>query len=574
MFLKQDKKPNGRIYLSIVRGFRDPLTKKNKSKTVRSLGYLDEWETSLDDPIAHFKQLAEEMTRQEQREDDIQLSFSLSETLSVGTDEEKNIGFLALSQIYHALGIHTFFLNRQRGLRVKYPLNNILKLLVYERILRPGSKRAAYQRRDTYLESFSFAEETLYRSLQLFARYKDQLLLNLHETIRMTWGRDTSHVFYDVTNYYFHTDDDHELIRYGYSKDRKGKPIVQMGLLLDNQGLPISYQLFPGNTTDFETLLPILSDVKKKYHLPRVIVVADKGLNSGTNKAYNLIQGDGYIFSRSLRGTKASQAIKDYVLDPSGYIEKGEEFRLKSRVLPTQIRIENAQGKPVHVTIEEKHIAFYSAKYARRARHQRRAILDKAQKLIDSPSRYAKAEQYGALKYIRGMSLNKETGEIQPVDKNILPVLDEELIREEERYDGYYSIVTSELDMPDMEVIERYRGLWKIEESFRITKSQLETRPVYVRREDCIESHFLTCFLALLILRLLQRHTEYRYSPQQLVSSLKKANVCHLEQNYYKAMYYDDVLESIDEKLQLGLNQQIWTLEEIKKRIAETKKIL
>lgn len=573
MFLKQDKKPDGRVYLSIVRGFRDPVTKKNKSKTVQSLGYLDELQQTFDDPVAHFKQVARQMTQGEDQQTQVHLSFSLTDTLPVGTHDIKNLGFLALSRIYHALGIHTFLIHRERGLRANIPLNSIMKLLVFERILEPGSKRAAFQQRDKYLESFSFTEEGMYRSLRLFPRYKTALLTTLHEAVRQMGPRDTRHVFYDVTNYYFHTDQDSELIRQGYAKDRKGKPIVQMGLLLDNEGIPMTYQLFPGNTSDFETLLPILSEVKRDFGLSRVIVVADKGLNSGTNKAYALIRGDGYIFSRSIRGTKASKEIKNFVLDEKGYVWHGEEFRLKSRIIPTEITVENEQGKSVKVSIDEKHVAFYSPKYAKRSHHLRQQLIDKANQLMDSPSRYAKAEQYGALKYIQGMQLNKETGEIKPVDKSVKPVLNAALIQEEERYDGYYSIVTSELDMPDLEIIERYRGLWKIEESFRVTKSELETRPVYVRREDCIEAHFLTCFIALLLLRLLQRETGYQFSTAMLVESLRKANVCFLDQNYYRAIYYDDVLEAVDQAYALNLNQKIWTLDGIKKMIARTKKV-
>lgn len=571
MFLKQDKRPNGRIYLSIVKSFRDPVTKKNKQKAVKSIGFYDELIHQYEDPIAHFKEVAKEMTENEDVVRRVELSLDLEETLAVGTNDVKNIGFSALSKVYHELGIHTFMINRERGMKAALPLNNILKLLVYERILNPCSKWVAHGNREHYLENFDFPLESVYRALPVFARHKDQLLQDLHEQVSLKYGRDTSNVFYDVTNYYFHKEEESDMVRKGMAKDRKGKPIIQMGLLLDKAGLPITYKLFPGNTTDYETLLPILSELKANYRLDRVVVVADKGLNSGTNKAYNILKGDGYIFSRSIRGTKASKEIKEYVLDEKGYRWLGDDFKIKSRIYPTEITVRDENDKPVKVSIDEKHLVFYSEKYARRTRHKRNEAITKALGLINSPSRYAKAESFGSMKYIVGLKLDKKTGEMTPARKNVIPKLDEALIQEEEKYDGYYSIVTSELHLTDDEIIQKYQDLWRIEETFKITKTQLKTRPTYVWSAGGIEGHFLTCFLSLLILRILELKTKGLYSIEKMINALSKANVFHLDANYYKAVFYNDVLECIDTHTGTALNQKYRTLEELKKMIADTK---
>ena len=190
--------------------------------------------------------------------------------------------------------------------------------------------------------------------------------------------------------------------------------------------------------------------------------------------------------------------------------------------------------------------------------------------LITSKSRYTKAENYGAMKYIKGMKLDTATGELK-VSKNVIPVLNTELIEEEEKYDGYYSIVTSELDMPDEEVIEKYRGLWKIEKSFKITKTQLKSRPVYLKTQDHIEAHFLSCFLSLLILRVLETKINRKYSIKDIVESLQKSNVDLLEMNKYKAVYYDEILKELDECIGTSLGKRYLTLSEIKKMISETK---
>lgn len=571
MYLRKNKRPDGRIHLAICKSYRDPVTKKNKQKVVQKLGYLDELIKIHENPISHFEKLAQKMNDEERENTKTTLIVNHSKRMTQTTDKVKNIGFSVLSKIYHELKIHKFLINRERGLKAKYPLNNIMKLLVFDRILHPSSKLSSYENRNSYVENFDFPLENLYRSLDIFARHKDNLLREIHENICMNYGRDTSNVFYDVTNYYFHTEEESDLIAKGYSKDRKGKPIVQMGLLMDQNGLPITYELFRGNTTDFETLLPVLSKLKEDYNLKRAIVVADKGLNSGENKAYHIIKGDGYIFSRSLRGTKADKEVKNYALDETGYRRLNEEYKIKSRIYPTEIWVENELGKRVKVSIDEKHIVFYSQKYADRTRHKRNEMIAKANSLIDSASRYAKAENYGALKYIKGMKLDKKTGELTPERKNSIPMLDLDLIKEEEKFDGYYSIVTSELDMNDEEIIETYKGLWKIEESFKITKTCLKSRPVYVKTDAHIEAHFLTCFISLLILRILEMKMGRKYSAQKMIESLKKANVAVLNQNIYQGLYYDEILQELDLVLGTNLSLEYPTLHDIKKIISDTK---
>ncbi len=572
MYLKKSTNyKTGRTYLSAVYGYRDPQTKKVKSKTIKSFGYVDELIKIYDDPIKHFSLVVEKMNQEEKQSEKFDITCYSKEKLSTDTNDIKNIGFTVLSKIYHELGINKFLINRERTINYKYPINNIMKLLVYSRILNPSSKLSTYENRDMFAENFDFKLEEMYRSLKIFAKYKDNLILDIHENINMIYKRDTTNVFYDVTNYYFHTDKQGELIRDGYSKDRKGKPIVQMGLLLDNKGIPMTYKLFKGNTTDFETLLPILSEVKKNFNLNKVIVVADKGLNSGSNKAYNIINGDGYIFSRSLRGTKASKEVKDYALNENGYVWINNDYKIKSRVYPTDIWIRDDKNKRKKVTIDEKHIVFYSDKYARRTKHKRDEIIEKAKELINSPKKYAKAENYGAMKYIKGMKLNKKTGELTYEKEDIVPSLDTDLIEEDEKFDGYYSIVTSELDMPVNEVIKRYRGLWKIEETFKVSKSVINSRPVRVWTDESIEAHFLTCFISLLILRILEMKTGNKYSINKMIDSLKMSNVCLLETNKYKAVYYDEILKHIDESLGTTLDNKYLTSSSIKKLISDTK---
>ena len=351
------------------------------------------------------------------------------------------------------------------------------------------------------------------------------------ERIEKLYSRDTSLVYYDVTNYYFEIDKQDDLRRKGYSKEHRRDPIVQMGLFLDTDGIPLTYGLYPGNILDKQTLIPMMHQVRKQYDLGRFIVVGDWGMMSGDNIRQILLDKCGYVLSYSIRGSDV--AFKDYVSDQSDYRDIGQDgFRIKSRIYPREIYVSTLKGKKKKISINEKHIVFYSPKYAQKAKTDREAALSKAQKLISSPSAYARAASYGAAKYVKDITYSPSSGEVIDDVAHLL-VADKEVVDEEAKYDGYYAIVTSELNKSDEEIVEIYRGLWRIEDSFRITKSDLETLPVYVSRQDHIEAHFLTCFVALVLVRLLEKKLGGKYSAHGILESLKRSSCSLLEQNLY-----------------------------------------
>ena len=565
MFLKRDTRPNGRIYLSIVKGFRDPITKKNKQRAVKSIGFLDELEKLYDDPIEHFKKLAEQMTEEERLNNaPLEFSFDRLETVNESEILRKNFGFVILSYIYHKLNIDYFLDNKQQSLNIDFSLNKILQALSFLRIIEPSSKKKSTELLEGYFMDSDFSIDDVYRSLDYFCKYKKDLILHIHEYIRYEYGRSLDNVFYDVTNYYFESDED-DFRKKGVSKEHRPNPIIQMGLLMDDEGIPISFKLFEGNTNDCNTLMPVLDELKRDFNLGRIIVVADKGMNSGENIAYNIIHKNGYIFSKSVRG--ATQEVKDFVLNEGGYEDMGDEYKFKSRRVTTNIWITDVKEQRVQAEIDQKQVVFYSDKYARKARKDRQKVLDKANKLI----RLKKGKlDKGAYKYIKEEYIDKETGEILKKDDYLY--IDEERISEEEKYDGYYLIVSSELKMPDKEIIERYRGLWKIEESFKFTKSQLKSRPVYVRKKDHIEAHFFICFLALIFIRLLEKETDFKYSVSTLINSIKNLSVTYLDENYYMLDYVDDVSKSFGKILNTDITKRFWRQSDIKNVIANSKK--
>lgn len=560
---KVPAKKSGRTLLMAVRS----VWKNGKAvkQTVKRFGYVDEFTNVYDDPIAHFQEVVKEMTRLEKEaKTKMTLDIFKGEELQPSFGLRKNIGYMPLSQLYETLEIPRFLANRQRNLKVRYSLNSILKILVFSRILFPASKKKTFEQRERFFEIMDFSLDDVYRSLGLLHRYANDLKVFLHEQVTAKYGRKTDLVYYDVTNYYFEIDQQDALRKKGVSKEHRPNPIVQMGLLMDSEGLPVTYELFSGNTNDCETLMPLLQDVRQQYNIGRFIVVADKGLNTSNNTAMALAKGDGYIYAQSI--LKANAELKAFCLDEDGYQHLGSPeagFKYKSRIAPRTLRIENAEGKMVSVDIDEKQVLFYSEKYAKRAREQRQEVINKALNLIASPSKAAAAASYGASKYIKGIGYDKATGEILKTAEYVY--LDEKKIEEEAQFDGYYALVTSELDMPEQEVIEHYRGLWKIEESFRLTKSDLEARPVYVSLEEHINAHFLTCFIALLFTRLIQLKTNHQFPAGQLLEALRNANGTLLNDNIYAFDFYNDCLKTLGETFQIPFQYKYLNKSEINK---------
>ena len=571
MYVKKNSCKNGRILLTLTHGYRE--NGKLKQKNIETLGYLDDLEKIYDDPIAHFRVIAKQKTA-EMAVASEPIHLDLNPTTPIGQLEVglKNLGYVVFEKLYHELGIQTFFARHENRLKIDFNLNAVFRLLVYSRLLDPGSKKKAYDNQSQFFETMAPSLEAVYRSLDYYDRFNLDLQRWLNERVKKQYGRNHDFAYYDVTNYYFEIDEEDELRRRGPSKEHRPNPIIQMGLLLDSRGLPLAYHLFPGNQSEKRSLNPLLNRLKEDYGLGRLVVVADKGLNCGDNIACQLAQGNGYIYSQSIRG--ADQEFKQFVLDPAGYQPNGEHSKVKSRVYPKEIRFTDAQGKKQKIRVDQKQVVFYSQDYADKARYERNRTVAKARRYLRSPSNLNLALAYSAASYIKGVQYDKN-GEI--IETKSTLYLDEAKIREEEQFDGYYAIVTSELDKTDAEIIEAYHGLWKIEESFKISKSDLRTRPIYVSLEAHIEAHFLTCFVALLLSRILElrmnnAQTGRSFSAVELLESLRRYTCSHVSENIYSFHYTDDVIQQIDKVFGINLDKRFRKRGDIRKLIASMKK--
>lgn len=575
MYLKKStNKKNGRTYLSIASGYRDKSTGKPKTVLIKSLGYLDVLQKEFEDPIAHFTEVVNQMNIEEQNEKlPLTIKINTSEELNENENNRKNFGYVALSKVYHELEIDKFLINKFKARNFsEYKINNIMKLLVFARCLFPDSKKSTFENKDIFFENTNFSLKEIYNALTYIEPYKESLQSYIYDHIQEQYKPNNECIFYDVTNYYFEIDDNDDFRKKGVNKEHRPNPIVQMGLFMDSLGLPMSYGLFTGNTNDCLTLKPMVQKLQKNYSVGRVIVVADKGLNTGKNIVYQKAIGNGYVMSLSIRG--ANQELKDFVLNEDGYeYNQDKTYKKKSRRYPREVEYtKTVNGKTVKAktTVDEKQVIFWSADYAKRAKAERQPAIDKARDLIGNVQKYNKKNCYGASKYVKHLVFDKNSGEIIEAKSQLS--LDEDKIAEEEKLDGYYAIVTSEMNKTDSEIIDIYRGLWRIEETFKITKSELDDRPVYVSTKEHIEAHFLTCYLALVLSRVLQHKLDKKYSVGKILESLSKCNCSNYHENYYLFDYYDTVLKDIGNILNINFALKNRSLQDIKKILSSSKK--
>ena len=589
LFLKQAKFKNGKTYLSIVDGYR--IDGKVKQKVYQKIGYLEDLEKQFENPIKHYKEYVEELKKQQISK--ITTTFDITKDNDF-EDDTFNIGYAYLKNIFRNLNITDVLKSKQYSSKIEYSLSKACELLTYSRILDPGSIKYTYEHKNQFFEPFDVSLDDLYRSLKPMLDCKEDIFKTIWENTKDKYNRDASTSFYDCTNYYYEIEyDDPDVVnaqgevikkglrKRGPEKNHRPDPIVEMGLLLDKQGFPISYNIFPGNTRETETLLPEIKKIKNRHNIDKVIVVADRGLNCSDNMiklaGINLDKEnrDGYIYGQSIRG--ADQEFKDWVLSGNFKVDKitdedGNEiiFKHKSRIYPRKMYItrddkgltKSRNKRKQSITVDQKQMVYYSQKYADKQKRDRQMVIEKAKDLIKHPGNYTKATSYGAAGYINNISFDEKTGIV--VDGSEL-TLNLKKIDEDSKYDGYYSIVTSEKNLSDLELRNIYKGLSKIEETFKITKSEFNARPINVRLEDHIDAHFLICFISLVIIRILQNNIDNKYSIKNLLERMKNFKCTHEAGNLYKFIGYKPEIQYLNRKIGLEMDKKYDTRENIKK---------
>lgn len=573
MFIKKIKQKNGTHYLQLTEGYR--VDGKVKHRAIKNFGVLETLEKDNPNILAELKEKYRDETIQKHEKYNKKISLK-----DVKRYEEKNYGYFILEAVYENLGIPEFLLKIQQSKKIKYDLNKIMKLHIFGRTLIPDSKLGIFEKRDYFYEDMSqIGLNSIYRSLDLFNEIKEDLQLVIHNNIAAKYGRDCTLVFYDVTNYYFEIhENDRDIVdeetkdvkegfrKKGCSKKHMPQPLVAMGLIIDKNNIPVAYQLFRGNTPDTKTLIPMIGKISKKYDTGRIIVVADKGLNSENNLNYLVDEnteddmtkiGNGYILSQTIRG--ASDEFKKTAIDQEGYVENKEKKYKKKSIIRDRVLHHFENGKKVKGTgikVKEKVVFFWSENYAKRRQYKREEEKSKIKYFIKNQDVLPKLEK-GLKSYIKEVVVDENDKEIKNV--KVKYVFDEEKFNESSKYDGYYAIITSETELTDEEIIEKYRGLSEIENCFRILQSDLEGRPINVRTESRIEGHFLTCFISLTIMRVLQNLTRRKYTVENLIEGINSANLHNLAKTFLEFSKTNKVYQDIEAMFKI--DSQFDTLE-------------
>lgn len=602
----------GKPYLRIVHNFyhTDNGKLKQRRVTLKNLGLLSNYDDGKPDLLKRLREQFKNGELVDLSQFDLTKIQKEKDTIPVKDINlklnPKNIGYLLLNQMYHNLGIDVFLNRIKSDSKIEYDLNGLTKLLIFERILNPQSKKKTFENKNRYLFPVTTSEDLndVYKTLDVLNENSKKIQNRMNTRIKnSSIGRVTDLTYYDVTNYYFETmygdddvyelDENNEIVKdekgqpvivqkgfrkKGVSKEGKKEPIVQMGLFIDNNGIPVSHKLFPGNTQDKTTFKNVLENDVDDMDLGRIVVVADNGMNTQENKYLIVEKGNGYIVSKSVK--KSWKKMGPWALDKNDYIEIKNSFgevvfKYKSRINEIELTYKNEDGTKSKRKVKEKEIIYWSKKHYEKEVNQNKKFIKYLESCKEHPDKL-KDKERKSQQFIKTVDVDKETGEVIHPEK-VIVFLDEKLKKYKETM-GFYSIVTSEIEEDDREIINRYHGLSRIEDSFRIIKSDLEGRPIYVWTEEHIKAHFLICFIALTIIRIIQYKIlkyenkstlnvdgwEQGITAEKIKEALNNFQADQVYCDYYKITEIDEEMDKILKSNEIQFQFEDYNIQEIK----------
>ena len=518
----------------------------NKSRTTKifkKLGKIEDLcidkNMSRDEVIAWAKDYAKELTKKDNDDNkDTVIPFAPSRIIDLNVNRKFNCGYLFLQSIYYQLRIDNICRNIKQRHKFDYDINAILSDLIYSRTLSPGSKRSSYEFASTLLEKPRYELHDVYRALSVLAEESDYIQSELYKNTHFIKKRNTGTLYYDCTNYYFEIEEDDDFRKYGKSKENRPNPIVGMGLMMDGDGIPLAFDLYEGNKNEQVTLKPLEERIIKDFELSKFIYCSDAGLASKNNKKFNSIQNRAYIITQSLKKLKKDD--KEVALKHTGFYEVGIKNSKRINIDDIDFNDEKNRNRlfykeiPLEKPVKERLIVTYSPKYAIYQKKIRNKQLERAIKMIDKKGKLKKNRKNpnDPARFIEKIATDKN-GEI--IEEYY--TLDINKIREEEMYDGFYAITTNLEDDDIKSIIEVSERRWQIEECFRIMKTDFKARPVYLHNEDRIKAHFLTCFISLIIYRLLADKLDNRYTVTETLKTLREMELVDTQYNGYIPAY-------------------------------------
>ena len=498
-FLKKSNLKKG-IYLQIYESFYDSAKKQTAHRSHEAIGYVNElMKNGIEDPIAFYSEQVRKLNQEYKKNKHQEKKRQISEE-----SPEKLLGYFPLKNLNDALCCKKYMDLMQTATDFRFNVFDMLSALIYARSVHPCSKSRTYDEVIPKLfGKYDFSLDQLYSGLEYIGSEYEKIIEIYNHQIELTYKFDTSHTYFDCTNFYFEIDREDDFRHKGPSKENKTEPIVGMGLLLDARQIPIGMKMYPGNESEKPVIRTIIDDLKQRNHINgRTIQVADKGLNCIDNILHALKAGDGYIFSKSVK--MLPEVEKTWALLENDYVDiKNRDgkvlYRMKECVDDFVYTYTDENGHRKSIKLREKRVVTYNPKLAEKQNYEISKQVEKAKALRACE---AKKSEYGdSAKYVSFVAADKKG---MKTDGKIKVELNDKAIENAKRLAGYNMMVTSEINMPASEIYAAYHNLWRIEESFRIMKSQLDARPVYLQKEATITGHFLICYLTVLLTRLLQ----------------------------------------------------------------------
>jgi len=510
---------------------------KRSTRVVEKLGTVAELQEKLNgqEPIKWAKAYIDELNKKEKEQSrEVIVKYSPSKLISKDQQHIFNGGYLFLQQIYHELNLHKVSAKILKKYKFSFDLNAILSRLLYGRILFPSSKLATYRHSSKFIEQTNFELQHVYRALEIISKEMDFIQSSLYSNSLKISKRNTGILYYDCTNYFFEIEQEAGLKQYGPSKEHRPNPIIQMGLFMDGDGVPLAFSLNSGNTNEQITLKPLEQKILSDFKLSKFVVCTDAGLASEKNRKFNNEDERAFITTQSIK--KLKKHLKEWSLDSRGWHLTDRDKTYDISQLDEETYKDKCFFKERWIKengLEQKLIVTYSIKYKNYQRQIRNSQIERAQKLIDSsPTKISKSNQNDYKRFIKKTSCTYD-GEI--ADKELF-ALNTETIVAEEAYDGFYAVCTN-LEGSAQEIIRINQRRWEIEECFRIMKSEFKARPVYLSREDRIKAHFTTCFMSLIIYRLLEKKLGNKFTCSEIINGLKEMNFYEIKGEGYIPTY-------------------------------------
>lgn len=564
-FLKKTKNKKG-TYLQIYESYYDPQRKGGAHRSYKPIGYVHELQAKgIDDPITVFSEEVQKLNQEYNKKKQAEKERQISEN-----SPEKLLGYFPLKNLNDSLACKKYIDLMQSVTDFRFNVFDMLSALIYARIVQPCSKSKTYVEVIPKLfEKHDFSLDQLYSGLEYIGSEYEKIIEIFNYQVEQKYKFDTSHSYFDCTNFYFEIDKEDDFRLKGPSKENKKEPIVGLGLLLDANQIPIAMKMYPGNESEKPVIRTIIDDLKQRNHISgRTIQVADKGLNCFNNILHALKAGDGYIFSKSVKTLPKTE--QTWVLLPNDYVDvknkKGEVlYRIKECVDDFSYNYTDTAGHRKTLKLPEKRIVTFNPKLAEKQKYEINRQVEKAKKLKACE---AKKSEYGdSAKYVTFISADKKG---QKTDGKIKVEINEKAIEKAKRLAGYNMIITSETHMTASEIYAAYHNLWRIEESFRVMKSQLDARPVYLQKRETITGHFLICYLAVLLTRLLQIHIlNDNFGTEEIFDFMRDFRVAKVsDRKYINLTRSSSFIKELSDKTGLPLTSYFLGNEDINKMLS------